>query len=39
VDSTTSGLLKEEADYFHPITKDDWFSLSPKGKRPSKKKK
>lgn len=39
VEQTTSPLLKEEADYFHPITKEHWFSLS-KGasnKRPPKK--
>ncbi len=27
---TTSHLLKAEADYFHPITNDDWFSFTPK---------
>jgi len=31
IESTTSVLLKEEADYFFPIEKNDWFSLSPKG--------
>ena len=30
VKDTTSALLIEEADYFHPIEKDDWFSLNPK---------
>jgi uncharacterized LabA/DUF88 family protein len=37
--STTSQLLKDEADHFHEITKDDWFSLAPKKsqKRRSKK--
>jgi len=30
VPSTTSGLLVEEADYFHEITKDDWFTLPAK---------
>lgn len=29
VESTTAAVLKEEADYFHPITKDDCFSLTP----------
>jgi len=29
---TTSALLIEEADYFHPIEKDDWFTLTPKRK-------
>lgn len=27
VRETTSSLLKEEADYFHPITEEDWFIL------------
>ena len=27
---TTSRLLVEEADYFHEITKEDWFTLPPK---------
>jgi len=27
---TTSHLLKEEADYFHEITGEDWFTLTPK---------
>jgi uncharacterized LabA/DUF88 family protein len=27
VENTTSALLVEEADYFHAITKEDWFSL------------
>lgn len=36
VNSTTSSLLKEEADFFHPITKDDWFK-APAKKRTSKK--
>lgn len=30
VPATTSQVLKEEADYFHEITKDDWFTLTPK---------
>ena len=30
VTSTTSHLLIEEADYFHEITRDDWFTLAPK---------
>ncbi|MAE13335.1 hypothetical protein CMO92_02110 [Candidatus Woesearchaeota archaeon] len=25
VEKTTARILKEEADYFHPITKEDWF--------------
>ncbi len=32
VRETTSGLLKEEADYFHPIVEEDWFILG--GRRP-----
>jgi len=30
VRSTTSGMLIEEADYFHEIIRDDWFTLVPK---------
>ncbi|MCH7695145.1 MAG: NYN domain-containing protein [Proteobacteria bacterium] len=30
VSRTTSRLLREEADYFHEITQDDWFTLAPK---------
>jgi len=26
---TTSQLLKEEADYFHPIVQEDWFTFLP----------
>ncbi len=29
VKETTSKLLIEEADYFHPIGRDDWFSYTP----------
>lgn len=36
VESTTAEVLREEADYFHPITKDDCFSLGGQGQ--SKKK-
>lgn len=35
VESTTAQILREEADYFHPIVKDDCFSLN---QGPSKKK-
>jgi len=28
--STTSKLLIEEADYFHEITSEDWFTLTPR---------
>jgi uncharacterized LabA/DUF88 family protein len=30
VPTTTSKLLIDEADYFHKITQDDWFTLEPK---------
>lgn len=30
VPSTTSQVLREEADHFHEINKDDWFTLNPK---------
>ncbi len=30
VESTTARLIIEEADYFHGITKEDWFTLPPK---------
>jgi hypothetical protein len=30
VPSTTSQLLRDEADYFHEITEQDWFTLQPK---------
>lgn len=36
VDKTTSAILKEESDYFHPITDNDWFSLPTQKRRPSK---
>lgn len=29
VKETTARILIEEADYFHPITKDDWFVYNP----------
>ncbi|MDH3979181.1 MAG: NYN domain-containing protein [Gammaproteobacteria bacterium] len=32
VPATTSRLLVEEADYFHGITRDDWFTLEVKKK-------
>lgn len=32
IPETTSSLLIEEADYFHPITEADWFTLMPKKK-------
>jgi uncharacterized LabA/DUF88 family protein len=34
VRSTTSQLILDEVDFFHPITKDDWFSLGKR--RPTK---
>ena len=36
IKSTTSQLLIDEADYFHAITSDDWFSITPR--RSTKKK-
>jgi len=30
VPSTTSRLLTDEADYFHPVNSDDWFTLEAK---------
>lgn len=30
VPANTSQVLKDEADYFHEITKDDWYTLAPK---------
>ncbi len=40
VRSTTSQVLMEESDHFHEITKEDWFTLTPKKpqKRRGKKK-
>lgn len=32
IEETTSALLVEEADYFHPVTKEDWFNVQPKKK-------
>ncbi len=37
VPATTSRYLVEEADYFHAITKDDWFTLEIKKSPPRKK--
>lgn len=40
VPSTTSKLLTDEADYFHALSKEDWFTLGPKrSKRKTTKKK
>ncbi len=38
VESTTAEVLREEADYFHPIMKEDCFSLDHKQQRHTKKK-
>jgi uncharacterized LabA/DUF88 family protein len=35
IPTTTSKLLVDEADYFHRITKDDWFTLE--AKKPGRK--
>ena len=40
VSNTTAQIIREEADHFHEITREDWFSLSPKKpqkRRPRKK--
>ena len=37
VNKTTSRMLKEEADHFHPITRSDWFAFNaPKRRSPQK---
>ena len=33
VEKTTARILREEADYFHPITKQDWFVFDPNKNR------
>ena len=33
IPDTTSALLIEESDYFHAVTKDDWFEVQLKEKR------
>lgn len=33
VEDTTSKLVMEACDYFHPITKEDWFSFGPAKKK------
>lgn len=37
VEDNTSNLLMEEADFFHPITEEDWFTLTNKTRKPLKK--
>ncbi len=37
ITATTSNLLKEEADYFHPIVASDWFTLTQKKKSSARK--
>lgn len=36
IPETTSAHLIERADYFHPISKEFWFTLPSKGKGPNK---
>ncbi len=37
VKETTAKILAEEADYFHPVTKEDWFTYSsPKSSGPKR---
>ena len=31
----TAKIVVDNCDYFHPITKDDWFVLAPTKKQPS----
>ena len=38
IEKTTSSLLRDEADYFHPITSEDWFSMAPNKSTQKKKK-
>jgi hypothetical protein len=38
VEKTTAGILKEEAEFFHPIQKSDVFTYSTASKKTSKKK-
>ncbi len=33
VPKTTSRMLMQEADHFHPLTKEDWFVYTPSGGR------
>lgn len=33
VEKTTAHILLEEADYFHPITVEDWFIYNPMGSK------
>lgn len=37
IEKTTSALLKQDADFFHAITKEDWFTLTPKKRAPKRK--
>jgi hypothetical protein len=39
VESTTAKILLEEADYFHPITEEDWFTYHSGNKKKTSKKK
>ena len=36
IEATTSSLLKEATDYFHPILEEDWFILPMKNKTTSR---
>lgn len=38
VENSTAAILIEEADHFEPITREDYFSLSPQKQRPQHKK-
>lgn len=39
VENTTSQMLIDEADYFHPITSEDWFTLNQKPQKKGTRKK
>ena len=37
IQETTSQLLIEESDYFHPVTSENWFQVQPRKKQVNKK--
>jgi uncharacterized LabA/DUF88 family protein len=39
IEKTTSAMLIEESDYFHPLTEEYWFSLTPARRKKTTKKK
>ena len=38
IEKTTAGILIEEADYFTPLTQEDWFVYKPNNQKSTKKK-